>query len=116
MIRVVVAGAVPTVKPKKQSSLLGPVGLALTVFAAGCGILLYGLATSRGGLMFAGGLIMGASGGLAALLGEKISQDFVKYQGGGPARRAREEAERRADTTPSELTVPEDWDERPKDT
>lgn len=100
-------------KGKKERSLLGPVGLALVVFTVGCGILVYGALTQSNGLMLAGALILGAAAGLAALMGDKLSGDFVKDQGGGAARRAREEAERKADTTATDLTVPEEWHEPP---
>lgn len=99
---------------KNEKSVLGPAGIALIFFVIGCGVLLVGVSQSRDAVMLMGGLIMGISGGLAALMGDKLSQDFVRFQGGGPARRAREDAERKADTEHSDLTMPEEWDEPPK--
>lgn len=99
---------------KENKSLVGPAGAALIVFTIGCGLIIAGLASSSNGLMLAGAVLIVAGGGLAALMGDKISEEFIRSQGGGAARRARDEADRTTDRSASDLTLPEDWSDPPK--
>lgn len=98
-------------KPKKRRSLIGPVGVALLVFLAGCGLIVLGVFQDENWKILLGGILIIGAGGIAALMGDAISEDFILSQGGGAAKRAREKAEHDADTTGSDLTVPEDWHE-----
>lgn len=77
---------------EKPSSSWSKAAFGLILFAGGAGVILFGAVIENTIVMTIGGAMVVGGGGLAALHGETMAREIHTQQGGGAARKAREQA------------------------